>query len=74
MDVENIYKYTPNLSSTNVIPAVNECAEGTHGCHSNALCTNTEDSYICRCKVGYTGDGKTCSGRLELDGEINMQL
>ena len=31
-------------------------------CDSNALCTNTEGSYVCACKVGYTGDGKTCTG------------
>ena len=39
---------------------VDECENDV--CDSNALCTNTEGSYICSCNVGYTGDGKTCTG------------
>ena len=39
---------------------VDECANDV--CHSNALCTNTEGSYVCACSIGYTGDGKTCTG------------
>ena len=31
-------------------------------CDSNALCTNTEGSYVCACNLGYTGDGETCTG------------
>lgn len=40
---------------------VNEC-EDVNDCHTNALCTNTEGSYVCRCIRGYEGDGKTCTG------------
>jgi hypothetical protein len=29
-------------------------------CHSNATCANTIGSYICTCKISYTGDGKSC--------------
>ena len=36
----------------------------TNDCHSSALCTNTEGSYVCRCLRGYAGDGKACTGRL----------
>ena len=25
------------------------------------MCTNTEGSYVCRCKKGYKGDGLTCT-------------
>ena len=39
---------------------VDECENDV--CDSNALCTNTEGSYGCACNVGYTGDGKTCTG------------
>lgn len=41
---------------------INECVEGTHDCHSNAKCQNTEGSYFCSCKPGFQGDGKSsCS-------------
>ena len=40
---------------------VDECENDV--CDSNALCTNTEGSYGCECRVGYTGDGKTCTGK-----------
>ena len=31
-------------------------------CDKNANCTNTDGSYICACKEGYTGDGHSCQG------------
>ncbi|XP_077341203.1 uncharacterized protein LOC143986670 [Lithobates pipiens] len=30
-------------------------------CHENADCLNSNSSYTCRCKPGFTGDGKNCS-------------
>lgn len=36
---------------------VNECVLGTHGCHPDATCSNTEGSYACTCARGYSGDG-----------------
>ena len=44
-----------------VNPDVDECKNDV--CDSNAQCTNTEGSYVCGCGVGYTGDGKTCTGK-----------
>ncbi|CAH3135335.1 unnamed protein product, partial [Pocillopora meandrina] len=42
---------------------INECKEGLHGCHVNAICNNTEGSYNCTCKPGFIGDGRnTCKG------------
>lgn len=42
---------------------VDECANPeSNDCDPNALCTNTEGSYVCRCIKGYTGDGKRCTG------------
>ena len=42
---------------------VDECANvETNDCDLNALCTNTEGSYVCRCLKGYEGDGKNCTG------------
>lgn len=42
----------------------NECALGTDTCNENAVCFNTIGSYSCVCKLGYTGDGHSCSGTL----------
>ena len=42
---------------------VDECANvDTNECGPNALCTNTEGSYVCRCLKGYEGGGKNCTG------------
>ena len=49
------------------IEDIDECEEGkTNDCHPNALCTNTDGSYVCRCLRGYQGDGKTCTGTCSL--------
>ena len=41
---------------------INECEQGKNLCHINALCTNTLGSYVCQCKPGFSGDGRTCEG------------
>lgn len=47
-----------------ITPDMDECAKPeTNECDSNALCTNSEGSYVCRCIRGYEGDGRTCSGK-----------
>ena len=44
---------------------INECKEGLHGCHVNAICNNNEGSYNCTCKPGFTGDGRnSCKGKV----------
>ena len=43
-------------------PDIKECETGIAQCDKNAKCVNVPGSYLCTCKVGYTGDGKTCSG------------
>ena len=45
------------------ITDIDECADGDQNeCDPNALCTNTEGSYVCRCLRGYKGDGRNCTG------------
>mgnify|MGYP001798054673 CR=1 FL=1 len=44
-------------------PDVNECKDRSHRCDKNANCTNTDGSYTCMCRSGYSGDGYNCSGK-----------
>ena len=48
--------------SFHTLTDINECSEGSDTCDENANCTNTDGSYNCSCKTGYTGDGRNCSG------------
>jgi hypothetical protein len=41
-----------------------ECFDGNHTCDANAQCNNTVGSYLCECRSGFMGDGKTCTGIL----------
>ena len=38
---------------------INECDLGTHNCHADATCTDTEGSFTCSCNPGFGGDGVT---------------
>ena len=38
---------------------INECSEGTSNCSADAMCNNTEGSYRCKRKPGFTGNGRT---------------
>ena len=46
-----------------VLLDIDECSASPPVCDVNANCSNTRGSYICTCKAGYNGDGKTCGGR-----------
>ena len=43
---------------------IDECASGIHGCSPDAECKNVNGSYKCSCKLGYSGDGRNCQGKL----------
>ena len=45
---------------------IDECTASSPVCDVNAQCSNTRGSYSCRCKVGFSGNGKTCKGLLRL--------
>ena len=40
---------------------IDECLVSNE-CDSNASCENTNGSFICQCKIGFTGDGASCLG------------
>ena len=46
----------------NVLSDIDECATREHSCSADGVCSNVEGSYICGCKPGYSGDGRTCKG------------
>jgi len=47
-----------------LVPDINECTSAVdkHDCHLNADCTNFPGSFNCSCKIGFEGDGKSCTG------------
>ena len=46
-----------------IFPDIDECSSNAHSCGVNAVCSNTLGSYACACKAGYSGDGRTCTGK-----------
>ena len=42
-----------------------ECLKTPSVCDINANCKNTLGSYLCSCKEGFKGDGKTCQGKIK---------
>ena len=41
---------------------INECSVSPSVCDVNANCQNNVGSYVCLCKPGFSGNGKTCKG------------
>ena len=48
------------------LPDIDECANSSALCDSNASCNNTEGSFACICDVGYTGNGSSCEGNCSI--------
>ena len=44
------------------MPDFDECSLEPSPCDENADCTNTDGSYSCTCKQGFTGNGSICEG------------
>ncbi|XP_029000258.1 signal peptide, CUB and EGF-like domain-containing protein 2 isoform X8 [Betta splendens] len=47
------------------------CADGSDGCHIDAICQTTQGSYKCTCKAGFKGDGHHCEDTDECDLDYN---
>lgn len=41
---------------------VDECAALPGPCSDNAICINTDGSFLCECRPGFTGNGFQCEG------------
>jgi len=46
---------------------IDECATNNGGCSADANCRNTLGSFVCSCRPGYTGDGLTCTGNMNIN-------
>jgi len=56
---------SPGFQGVDCSIDIDECTFGIAGCApDNSICTNTFGSYSCSCKLGFTGNGKTCGGRV----------
>lgn len=55
---------------------IDECITNYHSCHFNAICQDTVGSYVCSCKAGYTGDGRSCFGtyHILLSSSVKKEL
>ncbi|XP_041847223.1 signal peptide, CUB and EGF-like domain-containing protein 2 isoform X4 [Melanotaenia boesemani] len=61
-----------NSRQSVALPEIRDpCAEGSDGCHIDAICQTTQGSYKCTCKTGFKGDGKRCEDIDECDLEYN---
>uniref|UniRef100_A0A672JBU5 Signal peptide, CUB and EGF-like domain-containing protein 2 n=1 Tax=Salarias fasciatus TaxID=181472 RepID=A0A672JBU5_SALFA len=61
----------PEIRGGTVVCVSDPCAEGSDGCHIDAICQTTQGSYKCTCKAGFKGDGKHCEDIDECDLEYN---
>ena len=57
-DYSNISNYSKTFNL--IISDIDECSQGSHGCHANATCNNTQGSYNCTYLGEYVGSGKYC--------------
>ncbi|XP_073522521.1 signal peptide, CUB and EGF-like domain-containing protein 3 isoform X3 [Phyllobates terribilis] len=66
-----LLSFTGHICFSTASQDVDECVEGTDNCHIDAICQNTQRSYKCICKSGYTGDGKHCKDVDECERDDN---
>ena len=51
---------------------IDECLVDPSLCDKNAACTNSEGSYRCTCKQGFTGVGAVCEGTYKFSEKVIM--
>ena len=66
--IDEVFWYVSCVSACSLYTDIDECKNGLHECHRLfADCQNTEGSYICSCKEGFTGSGKNCIDQNECE-------
>ena len=61
----HVYKLPSDFISFCIVQlGIDECQDGSHDCNEDATCVNTAGHFNCSCNNGFSGDGKTCSGRV----------
>ena len=53
---------------------INECNEGTDDCDMNADCNDTDGSFTCTCREGYSGNGTFCSSKMPLVQSYSLYI
>ena len=51
---------------------MDECSLQLDNCGNNSQCINTFRSFLCRCNHGYTGNGVTCVGTVQLSEQTTF--
>ncbi|XP_062605771.1 uncharacterized protein LOC134267581 isoform X2 [Saccostrea cucullata] len=52
--------YKVNTTTHKECQNIDECADGSNQCSSDAICTDSIGSYLCECPRGFKGNGFTC--------------
>ena len=63
-----------SFCSLSISPDIDECSLDPSPCDENADCTNSDGSYSCTCKQGFTGDGAVCQGTASFLGKSTESL
>ena len=74
---KNIHQFSFMLNKSFLLANtsdIDECSEDSSPCDENADCTNSDGSYSCTCKQGFSGDGTTCDGKRECSNNHNTFL
>lgn len=53
--------YTCDQAGPSVCTDIDECANGSAMCSTDATCANTPGTFTCTCNDGFSGDGTTCT-------------
>lgn len=65
MILVNLYLISTIITTFLHIPVPDICGTPEDDCSAFATCTDTTPgAYTCSCNEGYTGDGKTCDGKI----------